>query len=55
MLLLLVGPLLVPIWVADRLDNGLGVENEEQGLPVTVCTGRIVSWDDAWARFAHLD
>ncbi|MEJ3404844.1 glycosyltransferase family 39 protein [Rathayibacter sp. YIM 133350] len=41
--------------VRARLDNGVGVDNEEQHLPVTVCTGRRVAWADAWPRFAHLD
>lgn len=38
-----------------ELDNGLGVDNEEQGVPITVCTGMRMPWSEAWPRFAHLD
>jgi hypothetical protein len=41
--------------VVDRLDNGLGVDNEEQGAPVTVCTGPVAGWSTLWPRFRHLD
>jgi 4-amino-4-deoxy-L-arabinose transferase-like glycosyltransferase len=41
--------------VVDRLDNGLGVDNEEQGAPVTVCTGPVADWSTLWPRFRHLD
>ena len=41
--------------VRDRLDNGLGVDNEEQGLPIAVCTGPVAPWHDLWPRFRHLD
>lgn len=37
------------------LDNGVGVDNEEQGLPVLVCTGPQEPWPRLWERFAHLD
>ena len=39
----------------DELDNGVGVDNEEQGMPVLVCTGPIEPWSDLWERFRHLD
>ncbi|MFF2371612.1 glycosyltransferase family 39 protein [Agromyces sp. NPDC058110] len=38
----------------DRLDNGLDVDNEEQGVPITLCTGRHTGWDELWPRLAHL-
>ena len=41
--------------VRARLDNGVGVENEEQGLPVVTCSGMRMTWEEAWPRFAHLD
>jgi hypothetical protein len=50
-----VAPLFESCETVDRLDNGLGVENEEQGRPITVCTGMRVPWSEAWPRFAHLD
>ena len=41
--------------VHGELDNGLGVDNEEQGEPITVCAGMRMPWSEAWPRFAHLD
>lgn len=41
--------------VVARLDNGLGVDNEEQGAPVAVCTGPVADWATLWPRFRHLD
>jgi hypothetical protein len=41
--------------VVDRLDSGLGVDNEEQGAPVAVCTGPVADWATLWPRFRHLD
>jgi hypothetical protein len=39
----------------DRLDNGVGVDNEEQGEPVGVCEGPQESWAQMWPRLRHLD
>jgi hypothetical protein len=41
--------------VVDHLDNGVGVDNEEQGEPVAVCRGPVASWDVLWPRLHHLD
>ena len=41
--------------VVARLDNGVGVDNEEQGLPVAVCRGPRMPWSAMWPRFRHLD
>jgi hypothetical protein len=41
--------------VAARLDNEVGVENEEQGQPVAVCRGPVAPWSALWPRFGHLD
>ncbi|MCK0113969.1 glycosyltransferase family 39 protein [Ornithinimicrobium sp. F0845] len=41
--------------VAAELDNGVGVDNEEQGVAVRICHGPRESWDLLWPRFAHLD
>ena len=38
-----------------RLDNGVGVDNEEQGLPIAVCTGPTAPWSRLWPRLQHLD
>jgi hypothetical protein len=37
-----------------RLDNGVDVDNEEQGVRVIRCTGRTTGWDELWPRLAHL-
>ncbi|GAA1923700.1 ArnT family glycosyltransferase [Nocardioides marmoribigeumensis] len=41
--------------VVRRLDNGVGVDNEEQGVPVSVCRGRTEAWATLWPRLRHLD
>jgi len=41
--------------VVDRLDNGVGVDNEEQGQPVAVCRTPLGSWDRLWSALHHLD
>lgn len=41
--------------VQAHLDNGLGVDNEEQGVPVAVCRGPEQPWSRLWEEFAHLD
>ena len=41
--------------VVDRLDNGLDVDNEEQGAPVAVCRDPREPWASLWPRFHHLD
>ena len=40
--------------IEARLDNGVDVDNEEQGVPVVRCTGRTTGWDELWPRLAHL-
>lgn len=41
--------------VAAVLDNGLGVDNEEQDQPIMVCTGPLQPWHETWPAFQHLD
>jgi hypothetical protein len=50
-----VRPLFRRCTVETHLDNGVGVDNEEQGLPVAVCTGPTASWSALWPRLHHLD
>jgi hypothetical protein len=38
-----------------RLDNGVDVDNEEQGEPVGVCSGPRATWAQMWPRLRHLD
>jgi hypothetical protein len=41
--------------VAARLDNGVGIDNEEQGRPVVVCHDLREPWSTLWPRFRHFD
>jgi hypothetical protein len=40
---------------AGRLDNGVGVDNEEQGNAITVCRDPREPWHQLWPRFQHYD
>jgi 4-amino-4-deoxy-L-arabinose transferase-like glycosyltransferase len=40
---------------AARVDNGIGLANEEQGRLVWICTGRRDSWARLWPELRHLD
>ena len=39
---------------AGRLDNGLGVANEEQGTMIRVCHEPLGSWQELWPRFRYV-
>ncbi len=41
--------------VVDRLDNGLGVDNEEQGQPIAICAGPSGGWVSVWPSLQHED
>jgi len=41
--------------VVARLDNAVGVDNEEQGAPLAVCRDPREPWSAMWPRFRHLD
>jgi hypothetical protein len=36
------------------VDNGHGLDNDEQGAPIRRCAGPAGSWRDAWPRLRHL-
>jgi 4-amino-4-deoxy-L-arabinose transferase-like glycosyltransferase len=38
-----------------RLDNGVGVDNEEQGNPILVCRQPHQPWHELWPQFQHYD
>jgi hypothetical protein len=38
-----------------RIDNGVGVDNEEQGRPVWSCATTAAPWSQLWPRLRHLD
>jgi hypothetical protein len=39
---------------AARIDNGLDIDNDEQGTGVFVCAGPSRSWSDEWPGLRHL-
>jgi hypothetical protein len=41
--------------LADRIDNGVALDNEEQGGPVWVCAGTVEPWSTLWPRLRSLD
>ena len=41
--------------IEGRLDDRVGVDNEEQGKPIAVCHDPIGGWQAAWPRLHHLD
>jgi hypothetical protein len=40
---------------AGRLDNGLDVDNEEQGEAIAICRDPIGGWNAVWPALRHLD
>jgi hypothetical protein len=40
--------------VVDRLDSGVAVDNEEEGRPISVCTGPKQDWATLWPVLRHL-
>jgi Dolichyl-phosphate-mannose-protein mannosyltransferase len=41
--------------VAGHLDNGVDIDNEEEGNSIFVCRGPRGPWRDMWPRFQHYD
>lgn len=41
--------------VVARVDNGLGVDNPEQGRPISVCRGPRAPWAELWPAYRHLN
>ncbi|WP_280433515.1 glycosyltransferase family 39 protein [Nocardia brasiliensis] len=39
---------------AGRIDNGLGIDNDEQGEPLFICRNPRAPWSELWARAKHL-
>ncbi len=37
-----------------RIDNGLGIDNQEQGQTISVCSGLRLPWTVIWPRLRHL-
>lgn len=38
----------------SRIDNGVGVTNEEQGRPIWLCQDRLAPWDDIWPQLRRV-
>ncbi|MEV6304128.1 glycosyltransferase family 39 protein [Actinoplanes sp. NPDC051861] len=41
--------------VEGRLDSGWDIENEEQGVLISVCRGPVKPWTELWPAFQHYD
>jgi hypothetical protein len=39
---------------AGRIDNGVGLDNDEQGTQLFVCRNRLRSWAEIWPQVRHL-
>jgi hypothetical protein len=37
-----------------RVDNGVGVDNEEQGSVIALCSGTVEPWSTLWPKLRHL-
>ncbi len=40
--------------LVTRLDNGVGVPNEEQGTAIVLCRGPVASWAELWPDFSYV-
>ncbi|HXV92795.1 MAG TPA: glycosyltransferase family 39 protein [Pseudonocardia sp.] len=40
--------------LAARIDNGVGLDDEEQGAPVWVARDRLAPWSQLWPQLVHL-
>lgn len=46
--------LFVSVRAVARIDNGVQVDNDEQGRTVWLCRGQRSSWADAWPSLRRL-
>ncbi|MCW2755718.1 MAG: phospholipid carrier-dependent glycosyltransferase [Marmoricola sp.] len=51
---LVVGVTSTDVRAVGRLDNGLGINNDEQGTTIYACSGPRESWPRLWPLFVHL-
>jgi len=40
--------------ITGTIDNGVGVDNEEQGRTIAVCAGTSGPWSTIWPALRHL-
>ncbi len=40
--------------LADRVDNGFGLDNDERGTPVWIAGDRLAPWSRIWPEVRHL-
>jgi len=41
--------------LSARIDDGVAIDNEEQGGPIWTCQGTVGTWSALWPRLRHLD
>jgi hypothetical protein len=39
---------------AATVDNGLDIDNDEQGAPIRICSGPPAGWAAIWPQVRHL-
>jgi len=39
--------------LVGRVHNGVGVDNDEAGEPISVCRDPVAPWSELWSRFKH--
>ena len=47
-------PFFGQVELASRIDNGLAVENEEQGAPIWICRRQLLPWAQIWPQLRRL-
>jgi hypothetical protein len=40
--------------IQGRVDNGVGLDNQEQGKPIWLCGGQVAPWSRLWPEFKRL-
>ncbi|GAB3412994.1 glycosyltransferase family 39 protein [Flindersiella endophytica] len=48
-----VGPFFTGCQTVARVDNGVGVENQEQGAEISLCSGTTSPWATLWPQLRH--
>ena len=47
-------PFFGEVQLAGRIDNGLALENDEQGAPIWICRRQLLPWTQIWPQLRRL-
>jgi hypothetical protein len=47
-------PFFGQIQLAGRIDNGLALDNDEQGAPIWICRQQLLGWAHLWPQLRRL-